>query len=267
MSWCWGRGGSRADGSPDQAHHDLLRRDARTDRRDGLLPAHAPGMQIGRQRFGVPSHTCVIAAESRLTLDTAGTAPPLPPPAVRMTTRTWKEIERLTRCTSPAPSRSGACDLAVEVPGWPSSHRPQRDCAGPLHHLDDVERSRRFYTEVSAAGSPSRRSSQSCARRRLDRNRCRRRPDRRRPNGIVERRVIPTRSAASSIIRVKDIEAVYAEWSARVLNPDAAETAPVREALLHPRSRRSSDRSGANTDPEGDSSPAHWPSSSQRGVE
>ena len=34
----------RADGSPDQAHHDLLRRDARTDRRDGLLPAHAPGM-------------------------------------------------------------------------------------------------------------------------------------------------------------------------------------------------------------------------------
>ena len=44
VSWCWGRGGERADGSPDQAHHDLLRRDARTDRRDGLLLAHAPGM-------------------------------------------------------------------------------------------------------------------------------------------------------------------------------------------------------------------------------
>ncbi|MGO8883958.1 MAG: FAD-dependent oxidoreductase [Streptosporangiaceae bacterium] len=43
VSWCWGRSGERADGSPDQAHHDLLR-DARTDRRDGLLPAHAPGM-------------------------------------------------------------------------------------------------------------------------------------------------------------------------------------------------------------------------------
>jgi len=39
-----GRSGERADGSLDQAHHDLLRRDARTDRRDGLLPAHAPGM-------------------------------------------------------------------------------------------------------------------------------------------------------------------------------------------------------------------------------
>ncbi len=39
-----GRSGERADGSPDQAHHDLLRRGARTDRRDGLLPAHAPGM-------------------------------------------------------------------------------------------------------------------------------------------------------------------------------------------------------------------------------
>src|SRR4029079_14387654 len=33
--------------------------------------------------------------------------------------------------------------------------------------------------------------------------------------------------------------------------PDAAETARVREALLHPRSRRSSDRSGANHGPRG----------------
>ena len=34
-----------------------------------------------------------------------------------------------------------------------------------------------------------------------------------------------------------------------MLIPDAAETAPVREALLHPRSRRSSDRSGADHGP------------------
>src|SRR5579875_4122166 len=33
--------------------------------------------------------------------------------------------------------------------------------------------------------------------------------------------------------------------------PDAAETAPVRDPLLHPRSRRSSDRSGADHGPEG----------------
>jgi len=33
--------------------------------------------------------------------------------------------------------------------------------------------------------------------------------------------------------------------------PDAAETAPVREALLHPGSRRSSNRSGANHRPRG----------------
>ena len=39
-----GRSGEQADGSLDQAHHKLLRRDARTDRRDGLLPAHAPGV-------------------------------------------------------------------------------------------------------------------------------------------------------------------------------------------------------------------------------
>jgi hypothetical protein len=33
--------------------------------------------------------------------------------------------------------------------------------------------------------------------------------------------------------------------------PDAAETTPVREALLHSRSRRSSDRSGPNHGPRG----------------
>ena len=33
--------------------------------------------------------------------------------------------------------------------------------------------------------------------------------------------------------------------------PDAAETAPVRDPLLHPRSRRSSDRGGANHGPRG----------------
>ena len=57
----------------------------------------------------------------------------------------------------------------------------------------------------------------------------------------------PDRVSSFLNIRVKDIEAVYAEWSSQGREfPDTAETSPVRDPLLHPRSRRSSDRSGAN---------------------
>ena len=53
-------------------------------------------------------------------------------------------------------------------------------------------------------------------------------------------------------IRVKDIAARYAEWSARgaqFLTPPKQHA--VRDPLLHPRSRRSSDRGGANHGPRG----------------
>jgi len=50
-------------------------------------------------------------AESRLTFDTAETAPPLPPPAVRIPTRPWKEIERLTRSNvGCGPRRKAGCE-------------------------------------------------------------------------------------------------------------------------------------------------------------
>ena len=53
----------------------------------------------------------VIAAESRLTFDTAETAAPLPPPAVRIPTRTWKEIERSTRSNvGCGPRRKAGCE-------------------------------------------------------------------------------------------------------------------------------------------------------------
>ncbi len=53
-------------------------------------------------------------------------------------------------------------------------------------------------------------------------------------------------------IRVKDIDGgVRGVERPRCSVPDAAEAAPVREALLHPRSRRSSDRSRADHGPEG----------------
>ena len=48
-------------------------------------------------------------------------------------------------------------------------------------------------------------------------------------------------------IRVADIGAVYSEWSARgAALPDAAQTASVRDPLLHPGSGWLPDRGGAN---------------------
>ena len=60
----------------------------------------------------------------------------------------------------------------------------------------------------------------------------------------------PDRVSSFLNIRVRDIEAVYADWSAKGARvPDAAETSPVRDPLLHPRSRRSSDRGRADHGP------------------
>jgi predicted enzyme related to lactoylglutathione lyase len=118
---------------------------------------------------------------------------------------------------------------------------------------DDVERSRRFYSEVlggrvvfsgdvtyvtlsnswiiiNVGGGPT--------------------DDK--PAVILETPRDPDRVSSFLNIRVRDIEAVYAEWSARgaqFLTPP--KTAPVREALLYPRSRRSSDRSRADHRPRG----------------
>ncbi len=102
----------------------------------------------------------------------------------------------------------------------------------------DVERSRRFYTEVlggrvafsgdvtyvalsnswiiiNFGGGPT--------------------DDK--PEVTLETPRDPDRVSSFLNIRVKDIQAVYAEWSARGAQfPDPPETAPVRDPLLHPRS-------------------------------
>ncbi len=45
----------------------------------------------------------------------------------------------------------------------------------------------------------------------------------------------PDRVSSFLNIRVADIHAVYAEWSAKGAEvPDAAETAPIRDPVLHP---------------------------------
>ncbi len=118
---------------------------------------------------------------------------------------------------------------------------------------DDVDRSRRFYTEVlggrvvfsgdvtyvalsnswiiiNVGGGPT--------------------DDK--PAVTLETPRDPDRVSSFLNIRVRDIETVYAEWSAQGSSvPDAAETAPVREALLHPRSRRLHHRSRTNNGPAG----------------
>jgi catechol 2,3-dioxygenase-like lactoylglutathione lyase family enzyme len=108
---------------------------------------------------------------------------------------------------------------------------------------DDVERSRRFYTEVlggrvvfsgdvtnvnvalansfiviNVGGGPTD------------------------DKPTVNLETPPDPASSFLNIRVKDIQAKYEEWSARGGGiPDAAQAAPVRDSLLHPRSRRISD--------------------------
>jgi uncharacterized glyoxalase superfamily protein PhnB len=99
---------------------------------------------------------------------------------------------------------------------------------------DDVERSRRF------GGGPT--------------------DDK--PTVILETPRDPDRVSSFLNIRVKDIDAVYAEWSAR----GAEFLTPPKQ---HPYEKRCYIRDpdghlievGQTTDPEGDWSPAHWPAS------
>ena len=72
----------------------------------------------------------------------------------------------------------------------------------------------------------------------------------------------PDRVSSFLNIRVKDIEAVYAEWSARgaqFLTPPKQHQYEIRCYLRDPDGHLI--EVGQTTDPEGDWSPAHWPSS------
>ena len=122
---------------------------------------------------------------------------------------------------------------------------------------DDVERSRRFYTEVlggtmafvpeavyvalanswivvNSGGGPT--------------------DDK--PTVILETPRDPDRVSSFLNIRVKDIAGgIRGVERPGCPVPDAAEAARVRDPLLHPRSRRAPDRGGADHRPEGDWSP------------
>ena len=113
---------------------------------------------------------------------------------------------------------------------------------------DDVERSKRFYTEVlgGRVAFPGDPVNVALANSWIVIN-TGGGPTDDKPTVILETPPDPDRVSSFLNIRVKDIDAVYAEWSARGARvPDAAEAAPVREALLYPRPRRPSDRSRAD---------------------
>src|SRR6202522_309313 len=128
---------------------------------------------------------------------------------------------------------------------------------------DDVERSRRFYTDVlggtlERSGEPT---NVALGNGWIVINGGGG-PTDDKPTVILETPRDPDRVSSFLNIRVKDIEAVYAEWSAR----GAEFLTPPKQ---HPYEKRCYMRDpdghlievGQTTDPEGDWSPAHWPSS------
>ena len=145
---------------------------------------------------------------------------------------------------------------------WPNPRRPQSECWCAYFIVsDDVERSRRFYTEVlggkevfgpvptnvalansfiviNAGGGPT--------------------DDK--PTVTLETPADPDRVSSFLNIRVTDIHAVYAEWSARgaeFLTPPKQHQYEIRCYIRDPDGYII--EVGQTTDPQGDWWPAEWP--------
>jgi catechol 2,3-dioxygenase-like lactoylglutathione lyase family enzyme len=128
---------------------------------------------------------------------------------------------------------------------------------------DDVERSRRFYTEVLGgrvvrSGEPTYVAlSNSWIIINVGGG-----PTDDKPAVTLETPRDPDRVSSFLNIRVEDIEAVYAEWSARgaqFLTPPKHHQYEIRCYIRDPDGYLI--EVGQTTDPSGDWSPAHWPSS------
>ena len=124
---------------------------------------------------------------------------------------------------------------------------------------DDVERSRRFYTDVlggrdafvGPGGLDYVELSNSWVIINVGGG-----PTDDKPEVTLETPGDLNRVSSFLNIRVTDMDAVYSEWSARgAAVPDAAQAPRVRDPLLHPRSRWSLIEVGQTTDPNGDWSP------------
>ena len=153
---------------------------------------------------------------------------------------------------------------------WPSS-APVDELPTPpegivLAHFivsDDVERSRRFYTDVLGADPFSRPGDHVCpAVEQVDRRQRRRRPTDDKPEVTLETTAAPNR-VSSFLMTVTDMHAVYTEWrhAVRILTP---RTAPVRSPFLsHDPDRHLSKWDKQRTQSE-IGSPIKWPSNTGR---
>jgi catechol 2,3-dioxygenase-like lactoylglutathione lyase family enzyme len=130
---------------------------------------------------------------------------------------------------------------------------------------DDVERSRRFYTEVLggrvAFSGPGGLTYVALSNTWIIIN-VGGGPTDDKPAVTLETPRDPDRVSSFLNIRVKDIQAVYAEWSARgaqFLTPPKQHQYETRCYIRDPDGHLI--EVGQTTDPDGDWSPAHWPSS------
>ncbi len=134
---------------------------------------------------------------------------------------------------------------------------------------DDLERSRRFYTEVlggtvvfrGATGPVNVKLSNSWIVINAGGG-----PTDDKPAVTLETPRDPDRVSSFLNIRVKDIAAVYAEWSARgaeFLTPPKQHQYEIRCYIRDPDGHLI--EVGQTTDPQGDWSPAHWPATASGG--
>ena len=192
-----------------------------------------------------------------------------PRPPVRPRSRPRKETGLRLLVTSPAgPVASGAWSHQWRIQMAELPPPPEGIVLAHFIVSDDVERSRRFYTEVlggrvvfsgdvtyvalantwiiiNVGGGPT--------------------DDK--PSVTLETPRDPDRVSSFLNIRVKDIHAVYAEWSARgaqFLTPPKQHQYEIRCYIRDPDGHLI--EVGQTTDPGGDWVPAHWPPGTRQAI-
>ena len=161
--------------------------------------------------------------------------------------------------------RRGPRPNQVEVPDGRAPTAPREDCADPLHRFRRcralsalLHRSTRRQGGFSGSGEPT---NVALANSFIVINGGGG-PTDDKPAVTLETPRDPDRVSSFLNIRVKDIAAVYAEWSARgaqFLTPPKQHEYEIRCYIRDPDGHLI--EVGQTTDPDGDWTPAHWPSS------
>jgi catechol 2,3-dioxygenase-like lactoylglutathione lyase family enzyme len=158
---------------------------------------------------------------------------------------------------------------------WVPAHWPSSTSGGGSEGIvltrfivsDNVERSRRFYTEVLGgsvvfSGKPSGEPTNVALSNSFIVSSVGGGPTDDKPAVTLETPPDPDRASSFLNIRVKDIESVYAAWTARganFLTPPKQHQYEIRCYIRDPDGHLI--EVGQTTDPDGDWTPAHWPSS------